>query len=193
MDSAPRVAPPAGLSRVRAVLRAATCGVIDGDAVALDTACDPTNLAEHTMSNPFKTVAPSPLLKSARILDAAVTAASAALQLAAPDWLSQTLALPRALLFETGIFFVAYVALLAVMARSGRLWSGLVGLVVVGNAGWALAGIGLLLAGVLTPNALGLAFVAVQCLAVLAFAALQFKGLAVSRPATSTTGAAPGW
>lgn len=142
---------------------------------------------------PFKTVAPSRLLRFALILDAVISAATAALQLVASDALSQTLALPRVLLIETGVFFIAYVALLIVMARSGRLWSALVIGVAAGNVGWALAGIGLLLTGLLTPNALGVAFVALQSMAVLVFAALQFKGLAASQTATSTTGAAPGW
>lgn len=145
------------------------------------------------MPTSFKTVTPSPRLKFALTLDAAVSAASAAVQLAAADGLSQALALPRALLVDTGLFFVAYVVLLVLMARSHRLWGALVMLVIVGNAGWALACAALVVAGVLAPNGLGLAYVALQAVAVLVFAVLQFRGLAASRPVTPTAGAAPGW
>lgn len=136
----------------------------------------------------MKTVCPSRLLKLALIADAVVSGAVAVLQLAAPGWLSELLHLPRVLLVETGGFLVAYTILLVVLARSARVWFSLIAIVVIGNVGWAASCVALLASGVLSPSALGKAFVVVQAVAVLLFAALQAKGLSSSStaPASST-------
>ena len=130
-----------------------------------------------------KTLLPAPLLKFALLLDAGISGATAALQLGFTDALVPLLQLPHALLTDTGLFFVAYVALLLAMAFSRRVWSGLVGLVAFGNAGWAAGCVALLASGVLAPSAWGVAFVAVQAAAVLLFALLQWQGWRQSLPA----------
>jgi hypothetical protein len=124
-----------------------------------------------------KTVHPSPFLKFALLLDAVVSGATGLLQLAAADLLATMLDLPRAGLLATGEFFIVYALALLAMATRGRLWSGLVMVVVLGNSLWSLGCLALLLAGVLAPSALGIAFVLVQAAAVAAFAALQWRGL----------------
>ncbi len=131
----------------------------------------------------MKTVVPSSLLSFALMADAVISGAVVVLQLAAPEWLSQRLLLPRALLIETGIFLVGYTLLLVLLARSSRVWSALIGIIIIGNVGWAVGCVALLVLGVLSPNALGVAFVLMQAVAVLFFAALEFKGLAASAPA----------
>ena len=131
----------------------------------------------------MKAVYPSRFLKFALIADAAVSGAVAALQLAAPDGLSQFLLLPRSLLIETGIFLVAYTVLLVVLARSSVVWTALIGLVVIGNASWAAGCVAALVSGLLLPNMFGTAFVMVQAVAVLVFAVLEFRGLNASTPA----------
>ncbi len=141
------------------------------------------------MTTRFKTIVPSPLLSVALTLDAAVSGAMAALQLTAADWLSQTLLLPRALLVETGLFLVAYTVLLVVLSRSARVWSALIGVIVIGNIGWAVGCVALLASGLATTNSLGIGFAAMQAVAVLAFAALEFKGLATSLPTNDTRAA----
>lgn len=133
----------------------------------------------------MRTVIPSPLLKWALIVDAAASGAIAALHLAAPDLLVRLLALPRALVVETGIFLVAYVALLVALARSHRLWTPLVAVVVVGNAAWALASLLLPFSGLVSPNGLGVAYIVVQALAVAAFAVAQVAGWRRSTPAVA--------
>lgn len=135
----------------------------------------------------MRTVIPSNFLRLALTLDALVSGAVAALQLAAPNWLSELLMLPRALLIDTGAFLVAYTALLLVLARSARIWSAVVGIVVAGNVGWAASCIVLLASDMLSPNALGLAFVAVQAVAVLFFATMEFIGLIASEPASASS------
>lgn len=137
----------------------------------------------------MKTVVPSRLLTLALAADALVSGATAALQVAAPAWLGQLLLLPHALLLETGIFLVAYTVLLIVLARSARVWSGLIGIVVAGNLGWAIGCVALLASGALSPNLLGAAFVATHVIVVLTFATLEFNGLRASTP-TSAEGSA---
>ena len=129
----------------------------------------------------MQVIHPSPLLKRALLADAAVSGATAALQLLGAEALAAALQLPQALLWETGLFLVAYAALLVVLARSAGVWAALIGLVVAGNLGWAVACGALLATGTPGPNALGTGFVLVQVAAVLVFAGWEFKGLKASR------------
>jgi hypothetical protein len=134
----------------------------------------------------MQSVIPSSLLKKALAADAVVSGAVAVLQVSMSDGLGRLLMLPRGLLVETGVFLVAYTVLLVVLARSGRIWSSLILLVVAGNVAWAAGCAALLGTGYLEPNTLGLAFVAVQAAAVLVFAGLEYLGLRDSDPAPSS-------
>ena len=135
----------------------------------------------------MSSVTPSDLLKKALAADAVVSGAVAVLQLAIPDALSRLLLLPRGLLVETGLFLVAYTLLLIVLARSARVWSPLILVIVVGNVAWAAGCAVLLGTGQLQPSILGIAFVAQQAVAVLVFAGLEYFGLRESPAATSAT------
>jgi hypothetical protein len=134
------------------------------------------------MENDMKSIYPGPLLKFALITDAVVTGAVAALQLLLPQFLADQLALPRALLLGTGAFLVAYTALLVLLANCKSVWAAIIELVIVGNIGWAIGCVVLLAAGLVAPSGLGIAFVAIQALAVLVFAGLEFAGLRASLP-----------
>ena len=136
-------------------------------------------------------ILPSRLLRLALVVDAAATGALAVLQLAMPDSLGRLLMLPRSLLLETGAFLVGYVLLLVVMARSPRLLSLLVKTVVLGNVLWALGCAALLATGAVEPGAFGMAYVAMQALAVLVFACAQYLGMGQSAPAGTRAG--KGW
>lgn len=130
----------------------------------------------------MKTVNLSPLLKLALWLDAAVTGAVALLQLAALDLLVAWLGLPRILLLESGLFLVAYALALAWLASRPRVPVGPVQAVIAANALWAVGCAMLVLAGV-AATWLGMAYLAVQAVAVVVFAALQRGGLRGSVPA----------
>lgn len=130
----------------------------------------------------MQVIHPSRLLKFALLADAAGSGTLAVLQLSLVDRLSNELALPHALLWESGLFLVAYVALLIGLARSSRVWSALISVVVLGNVGWAVACVGLLFSGLIAPNALGEGYLLFQALAVLGFAGLELKGLMASVP-----------
>jgi hypothetical protein len=85
--------------------------------------------------------------------------------------------LPDVLLRETGLFLVAYTALVGWLAARSAVPKALVMLVIVGNAAWTLASITLLLSGAVSPNLLGEIMVVVQAIATGVFAELQYLGL----------------
>jgi hypothetical protein len=85
--------------------------------------------------------------------------------------------LPEALLRETGLFLIAYAALVGWLGSRPLMPKALVVVVIAGNAAWMLASIALLFSGAVTPNLLGEAFVAIQAIAVGALAELQYIGL----------------
>jgi hypothetical protein len=130
----------------------------------------------------MKSVTPSPLLKLGITIDAVASAASAVLQLAALGLLTEWLVLPRALLLETGVFMIGYAALLVWMARSARVPVLLTRFIVLGNLAWALACVGILVGGVVSPSPLGVFYVGTQAVAVAAFALMQAIGLKASAP-----------
>lgn len=126
---------------------------------------------------------PSSTLRRALWADAAVSGAAGALQLAGGATFAMTAGLPASLTLPSGVFLLAYAAMLVAMARASRLHAGLVALVVVGNLGWAIGCIGLPLAGMLDPAPLGWAWLALQALAVVVFAAWEGAGWRASQPA----------
>ena len=85
--------------------------------------------------------------------------------------------LPEALLRETGLFLIAYSALVGWLAARSSVPKPLVLLVIVGNAAWTLGSIALLFLGTVSPNLLGQVFIVAQAIATGVFAELQFVGL----------------
>ncbi|HSW16866.1 MAG TPA: hypothetical protein VLJ86_06535 [Ramlibacter sp.] len=116
-------------------------------------------------------------VRNVLLADAASGLASGALQLAFTGALASALQLPAALLYESGLFLVAYGAALAVLALRRAIPRALVGLVMVGNVGWAVGCVALLATGALAPTALGAAWVLAQAACVAVFAELQFMAL----------------
>jgi hypothetical protein len=119
---------------------------------------------------------PSPTLRMALWTDAAVSGAAGALQLAGGDALAAAFGLPDLLSLASGVFLLGYAALLVAMARAPRLPAALLALVVFGNLGWALGCVGLPMADVLSPSSLGRAWLLLQALAVVVFAAWEGAG-----------------
>ena len=120
---------------------------------------------------------PSLFLRRAIQADAIFSGASAVLLTFGAGELGPWLNLPEALLRETGLFLIAYAALVGWLGTRQTMPKALVGIVIAGNAAWTLASIALLFFGAVTPNLLGEAFVAVQAIAVGALAELQYIGL----------------
>ena len=122
-------------------------------------------------------IQPSLLLRRAILADAVFSGASALLLTFGAGVLAQLLNLPEALLRETGLFLVAYAALVGWLGTRPSIARPLVWIVVAGNAAWALASIALLFSGWVAPNLLGETAIAMQAISVGAFAELQYVGL----------------
>jgi hypothetical protein len=115
--------------------------------------------------------------------DAASCAATGVVQLAFTGALAQLTGLPGPLLLGTGIFLLAYAAAAAWMASRDVPPRRLIGLVVAGNFGWAVACVALLAVGGAAIAPLGWAWVIAQAVTVVVLAELQWMGLRHSRPA----------
>lgn len=113
--------------------------------------------------------------------DAASCAATGALQVAFTGALARLTGLPAALLMGTGVFLLAYAAAAAFMASRSTPPRTLIGLVVVGNFGWAVACAVLLVGGAFPVTALGTAWVIAQAVTVVVLAELQWTGLRRTR------------
>jgi hypothetical protein len=163
---------------------AITWQVIGGLAPAGDTGVNSTQ-DQPPRSHAMNSIHPSRFLKNAFIADAVASGAVAALHLARPQAIMGLLNLPEALLQGTGLFMVAYVPMLVVLAASRTLWRPLALLVVAGNVLWALASIDLLVLGMVQPSMLGEVYVVVQAAATAGLAWLQYVGLKKSQAVAS--------
>ncbi|SHH19115.1 hypothetical protein [Massilia sp. CF038] len=132
----------------------------------------------------MKTIQPSPLLKWSLLADAIACAPLALLQVTVPDWLARQTAIPASLLTGSGAFLLLYTALLLILASRPVVWKSLIDLIIVGNLGWAIACMGLLVAGPFAATTLGGAYLVLQTLAVVALAVLEWRGLAASIAST---------
>ena len=107
---------------------------------------------------------PSSLLSRALLADAIFSGVSA-------------VGLTLGALRETGLFLIAYTALVGWLATRSTVAKVLILIVIVGNAAWTLGSIALLFSGAVSPNLLGQVFVVVQAIATGVFAELQFIGM----------------
>jgi hypothetical protein len=120
---------------------------------------------------------PSLFLRRAILADAIFSGISAVVLTFGAGTLAPLLNLPEALLRETGLFLIAYAALVGWLGTRSSMPRVLVGIVIAGNAAWTLGSIALLFSGAVMPNLLGEAFVAIQAVATGVFAELQYIGL----------------
>ena len=121
-------------------------------------------------------IQPSQLLRRAIQADAIFSGVSAVLLTFGAAELAPWLALPEALVRETGLFLIAYTALVGWLGTRQAMPKPLVLIVIAGNAAWTIASIALLFSSAVTPNLLGEAFVAMQAIAVGALGELQYIG-----------------
>ena len=128
---------------------------------------------------------PSIFLRRAILADAIVSGAMALLLSFDAAMLAPLLNLPEALLREAGLFLIAYAALVGWLGTRPSMPKALVTIVIAGNAAWTIGSIALLFSGAVTPNLPGEAFVAIQAIAVGAFAELQYIGLRRSHDAVT--------
>lgn len=123
------------------------------------------------------TILMTPYLRNGLRLDAAVSAAAGLVMTFGAGLFGPFLELPQPLLFWAGVVIFAWVVLLALVARRESVSRLILIDIVAGNALWVAASVGILVAGIVTPNSLGVLFVLVQGMAVGLFAALQAAAL----------------
>jgi hypothetical protein len=116
------------------------------------------------------------LLRGALLADAIASGALALLLTIAAAPLASLLALPDALLHETGLLLIPYALFVGYLGSRVRLPVTLAWLIVAGNVVYALASFALLLGNWLSPNLLGELFIAAQAIAVGVLAELQYIG-----------------
>ena len=121
--------------------------------------------------------------------DATSCAATGALQLAFGGVLAEWTGLPAALLTSTGVFLVVYALAAAWIASRATPPRTLIGLVAVGNLGWAVGCVVLLASALVAPTLPGQAWVGAQALVVLVLADLQWAGLRGAQPRAVAVGA----
>ena len=117
------------------------------------------------------------LLRRAFLLDTIASGLMALLLNFAAGELASLLDLPEPLLRETGLFLIAYTALVGWLATRQTMPKALVILVIAGNTAWTIASIALLFSSAVTPNGLGQIFIAAQAIVPGALAELQYIGL----------------
>jgi hypothetical protein len=122
-------------------------------------------------------IQPSLLLRRAFLLDTIVSGMMALLLTVGAGELAPLLDLPEPLLRETGLFLIAYTALVGWLATRQSMPKLLVITVIAGNAAWTVASIALLFSDAVTPNGLGQIFIVAQALVPGALAELQYIGL----------------
>ena len=116
-------------------------------------------------------------LRYALLADAVASGATGLLLIAGADLLTGLLGLPVALMRESGLLLVPYVAFVAFVGTRETIARPAVQAVIALNVLWVVGSIGLLTSGWVAPSALGTAFVIAQAAVVGVFAELQFIGL----------------
>jgi hypothetical protein len=119
----------------------------------------------------------STFLSRALLADAIFSGTAAVALTLGAGLLAPLLHLPEALLRESGLFLIAYTALVGWLSARSSVPKALVLLVIAGNAAWTLGSIALLFSGAVSPNLLGQVFIVAQAIATGVFAELQFIGL----------------
>jgi len=114
----------------------------------------------------------TPFLRLALAADAAASGLMGAALAMAPAAIGRWTGLPPALLSGAGLFLLAYAALLGWLASRAAVPKPMLWLLVAGNLAWAIESAALPLLGFVAPNGWGIAFLAVQAVAVAAFAEL---------------------
>ena len=122
-------------------------------------------------------IRPSIFLSRALLADAVFSGVAAVALTLGAGTLAPLLNLPEILLRETGLFLIAYAALVGWLASRSTVAKALVLFVIIGNAAWTLGSIALLFSGAVSPNLLGQVFIVAQAIATGVFAELQYIGL----------------
>ncbi len=124
-------------------------------------------------------------LRSVLAADAVASGVMGILLLAGAGVLDSAFDLPATFLRTVGALLLPWFAWLAVVATRTVIRRTAVRFVIAVNLGWVAASILLLFTGWVEPNALGIAFIIVQAMAVVVFALAQIAKQIEAAPASS--------
>ncbi len=126
---------------------------------------------------PFQTQMPR--LQRLLAIDALTCTSMGLILIVLPGTVAAITQLPEALLFWVGLSLLPIAAFIAVTARQTPPPAWAVSMIVIGNAGWVLASIVLLMTPLIAPNFLGWLFVLSQAgvVAVLAWLEIGSSGM----------------
>lgn len=119
------------------------------------------------------------VLRNILFVDAATCVAMGGLLTLAAASVGQLTQIPTALLFYAGLSLFPIGAFMAIIAMGSPVGPGAARLIIVGNALWVAASLGLLVSGWIAPNGLGAAFILAQAIAVGVLAALEHWALRI--------------
>lgn len=119
----------------------------------------------------------SKLLKTVLLFDAATCFLMGLLLILLAGQLKELLEVPAALLSGAAMILLPFAAFVLFTGTRQQISSAFVWAIILLNAGWTLASFFLLIAGSITPNQTGIAFISAQALAVAGLAALELTGL----------------
>jgi hypothetical protein len=120
---------------------------------------------------------PADLLRTALLLDAAVSGANGVAYLLAAPLLADLLGVPAGVLRGLGAFLLLFAAAVAAVAARRPVPGAAARAVVGANAAWAAGSVAVVLTGRFDLTAVGTAWVLLQAAVVAGFAALQLAGL----------------
>ena len=120
---------------------------------------------------------PTLFLRRVLLADAATCVASGVLTSVLTSTVAGLTQIPSTVLFYSGLSLFPIAAFMAFVATRVALPVAGVWLVILGNLGWVLGSLWLIVGGGISPNALGVAFIVAQATAVAVLAALEYVGL----------------
>jgi hypothetical protein len=116
-------------------------------------------------------------LRTVLLADAATCVATGLLTTAGSGLLAGLTHIPAGLLMAAGLSLFPIAAFIAFVAMRPATWPLGVWLVILGNIGWVIGSLYLLVPGTIAPNGLGYAFLIVQALAVVVLTELEVMGV----------------
>ena len=111
------------------------------------------------------------------LLDAFTCAAMAVLLLLFGNATAAMTHIPKVLLFYAAIILIPCALFMLVVALKASEFKPAVWFIVVGNVAWFVASVLMLISGLISPNALGFAFVLIQAAAVAGLTICEFLAL----------------
>ncbi|TAJ34664.1 MAG: hypothetical protein EPO67_05725 [Reyranella sp.] len=117
-------------------------------------------------------------LRRVLLVDAATCVLAGLVMAVGAKFVNGLTAIPTGLLLPAGLILFPIAAFMAFVATRAQVSRGAVWLIVIGNAGWIVASLYVVLGNAIAPNGLGQIFIGAQALAVALLTLLEYRGVA---------------